>query len=236
VRLGEYSEKLKYTTSENGSMLTLHGFPFSNYHNIVKHALMQKGVPFDEHIVYPNTPEMLAVNPTGKAPAMTTEKGTRLSESSVLLEYLEDAYPEHSLFPEDVELRGRVRQLMKVSELYLELAARRLLPAVLGNIDFPQATLVKSVLERGAHSLTALANFGPYLVGSELTLADIYLRYALAIPKMVGPAKLDWNVMEVVPGLADWDAMMAGTDIAQKIDADQKANATEFMAFISKPK
>ena len=64
-------------------MLTLHGFPFSNYHNIVKHALMQKGVPFDEHITYPNSPEMLEVNPTGKVPAMTTESGTKLSESSV---------------------------------------------------------------------------------------------------------------------------------------------------------
>lgn len=219
-------------------MLTLHGFPFSNYHNIVKHALMLKGVPFEEHIVYPNTPEMLAVNPTGKAPAMTTEKGTQLSESSVLLEYLEDAYPEHSLFPTDVEEKGRVRQLMKVSELYLELAARRLLPAVLGNVEFPQATLdeVKSVLERGAHSVAALADFGPYLVGSQLTLADIYLRYALSIPKLVGPSKLDWNVMEAVPGLADWDAMMASTDIAKTIDADLKANTAEFMAFISKPK
>ena len=47
-------------------MLTLHGFPFSNYHNIVKHALMQKGVPFEEHIVYPQSPEILKVNPTGK--------------------------------------------------------------------------------------------------------------------------------------------------------------------------
>lgn len=219
-------------------MLTLHGFPFSNYHNIVKHALMQKGVPFDEHIVYPHMPELLAVNPTGKAPAMTTEKGTHLSESSVLVEYLEDAYPECPLFPADVETRGRVRQLMKISELYLELAARRLLPAVLGNVELPQATLdeVKAVLERGAHSLIALADFDPYLVGSQLTLADIYLRYALSIPKMVGPAKLDWNVMEEVPGLADWDEMMAGTDIAKKIDADQKANTAEFMAYISKPK
>jgi glutathione S-transferase len=219
-------------------MLTLHGFPFSNYHNIVKHALMQKGIRFDERIVYPNTPEILAVNPTGKVPAMTTEKGTQLSESSVLIEYLEDAYPEHPLFPEDVEVRGRVRQLMKVSELYLELAARRLLPAVLGNVEFPQATLdeVRLVLERGARSLTALADFGPYLVGPELTLADIYLRYALAIPKMVGPAKLDWDVMEAVLGLADWDIMMASTDIAKKVDADQKANAAEFMAYISAPK
>jgi glutathione S-transferase len=219
-------------------MLTLHGFPFSNYHNIVKHALLQKGVAFEEHIVYPNTPEMLAVNPTGKAPAMTTDKGTHLSESSVLVEYLEDAYPEHSLFPADAETRGRVRQLMKVSELYLELAARRLLPAVLGKVEFPQSTLdeVKSVLERGARSVSALADFGPYLVGSELTLADIYMRYALSIPKMVGPAKLDWNVMDEVPGLADWDAMMASTDIAKKVDADQQANAAEFMAYISKPK
>lgn len=199
-------------------MLTLHGFPFSNYHNIVKHALMHKGVPFEEHIVYPGMPELLAVNPTGKAPAMTTEKGTNLSESSVLLEYLEDAYPEHPLFPADIEERGRVRQIMKISELYLELPARRLLPAVLGNVKFPQATLdeVKSVLGRGTRSLQALADFGPYLVGSQLTLADIYLRYALSIPMMVGPAQLDWNVMEEVPGLADWDAMMASTDIAKK--------------------
>ncbi len=219
-------------------MLILHGFPFSNYHNIVKHALMQKGVPFEEHIVYPNTPEMLAVNPTGKAPAMTTEKGTHLSESSVLVEYLEDAYPEHSLFPQDVEVRGRVRQLIKISELYLELAARRLLPAVLGSVEFPQATLdeVKTVLDRGAYSLAALAKFGPFLVGSELTVADIYLRYALAIPKMVGPAKLDWNVMEAVPGLFEWDTMMASTEIAQIIDADQAANAADFMAYISEKK
>jgi glutathione S-transferase len=219
-------------------MLTLHGFPFSNYHNIVKHALIQKGVPFEEHIVYPNTPEMLAINPTGKVPAMTTEKGTLLSESSVLLEYLEDAYPDHPLYPADAEARARVRQIVKVAELYLELPARRLLPAVLGNVDFPQSTLdeVKSVLERGVASINVLAEFGPYLAGSELTLADIHMRYALAIPKMVGPAKLGWNVMEEVPGLDGWDAMMADTDIAKKIDADMKANTADFMAFISKPK
>jgi glutathione S-transferase len=95
---------------------------------------------------------------------------------------------------------------------------------------------VRLVLERGARSLTALADFGPYLVGPELTLADIYLRYALSIPIMVGPVKLDWDVMEAVPGLANWDAMMASTDIAKKIDADQKANTAEFMAYISAPK
>ncbi len=216
-------------------MLTLHGFPFSNYHNIVKHALMEKGVSFDENIVYPQTPEMIAVNPTGKVPAMTTEKGTKLSESSVLVEYVEDAYPEHPLYPADADARGLVRQLIKISELYLELPARRLLPAVFGNVEIPQETLdeVKSVLERGAASLKSLASFSPYVAGAELTLADIYLRYALAIPKMVGPSKLEWDVMEAVPGLAAWDAMMADTDIARKIDSDMQKNTADFMAFIS---
>jgi len=216
-------------------MLTLHGFPFSNYHNIVKHALMEKGVVFDENIVYPQTPEMIAVNPTGKVPAMTTEKGTKLSESSVLVEYIEDAYPEHPLYPADAEARGLVRQLVKISELYLELPARRLLPAVFGNVEIPQETLdeVKAVLERGAASLKSLASFGPYIAGSELTLADIYLRYALAIPKMVGPSKLEWDVMAAVPGLAAWDAMMADTDIAKKIDSDMQKNTADFMDFIS---
>ena len=216
-------------------MLTLHGFPFSNYHNIVKHALMQKGVPFEEHIVYPNSPEMMAVNPTGKVPAMTTESGDSLSESSVLLDYIEDAYPETPLYPADPVARGRVRQLMKVTELYLELPARRLIPAVLGNVTIPEATLgeVRDVLNRATRSLNALATFAPYALGPEISMADIYLRYALALPKMVGPSMLDWDVMAEVPGLADWYAMMAETDIAKSVDADHKANTAEFMARIA---
>ena len=217
-------------------MLTLHGFPFSNYHNMVKHALMHKGIPFEEHIVYPQSPELLKISPTGKVPAMTTEKGTNISESSVLLEYLEDAYPENSLYPRDVEARAKVRQLVKISELYMELPARRLLPAVMGNVEFPDAMLqeVKVVLEKAVSCITELAVFGPYLLGSELSLADIYMRYALAIPKLVGPSQLNWNVLDSVPGLASWDEMMADTDIARKIDADQRDNTAEFMAYISK--
>ncbi|RLA44119.1 MAG: hypothetical protein DRQ97_11825 [Gammaproteobacteria bacterium] len=155
-------------------MLTLHGFPYSNYHNMVKHALMEKGIPFKENIAYPQSPELNAVTPIGKAPAMTTEKGTTLSESSVLLDYLEDAYPENPLYPADADARAQVRQLMKVAELYMELPARRLLPAF-----------------------------------------------------------LDWDVMDNIPGLAEWDAMMADTDIARKVDADHQANSADFMAYLA---
>lgn len=216
-------------------MLTLHGFAFSNYHNIVKHALMAKGIPFREDIVYPGTPELLAVNPTGKVPAMTTARGTLLGESSVLLEYLEDAYPDKPLYPAEPEARARVRQLMKVAELYFDLPARRLLPAVLGNvvIDQPVKDDVRMTLERGVRSLNTLATFSPFVAGKEMSLADIYLRYALAIPRLAAPGQLGWDIMAAVEGLAAWDAMMADSDISRKIDADMRANTADFMAYIA---
>jgi glutathione S-transferase len=217
-------------------MLILHGFPYSNYHNIVKHALMIKGIPFEERIVYPNAPEIMAVNPTGKVPAMTTEQGTHIAESSVLVDYLEDAYPDVPLYPADPDARAQVRQIMKVSELYLDLPARRVLPGTLlgANLDDTLKDQVRAVLDRGGRSIAALASFSPYLLGEQLTLADIYLRYALSIPKMVGPSQLDWNVKDKVPGLAEWSVLMADSDISRKIDADMRDNAADFRAYISK--
>ena len=216
-------------------MITLHGFSFSNYYNVIKHTLMYKGIPFEEHLAYPNTPEIMPVNPVGKVPAMTTEQGVNLSESSVLADYLEDAYPEKPLYPSDAEARARVRQLMKVSELYLDLPARRLIPVQIFNLP-PDETLledVRAVLDRGARSINALASFAPYLAGDSLTLADIYLRYALYIPMMVGPPLLDWQATEEISGLADWLDLMADSDISRKIDADLKDNEPEFRAFIA---
>jgi glutathione S-transferase len=214
-------------------MVTLHGFPFSNYYNMVKHALLVKEVPFTERIAYPGSLEILQVNPGGKVPAMTTEQGTNLAESSVLLDYLEDAWPQHPLYPANADERARVRQLMRTAELYLELPARRLLPAILGEGAPSGETIteVRAALSRGVTMLKALAQFAPYVAGTRLSMADIYLRYALVIPKIAAPALLDWELLDDVPGLAQWDAMMADTDIARKIDAEQRANAEDFKRF-----
>ncbi len=215
-------------------MLTLHGFPSSNYHNIVKHVLLHKGIPFEEHIVYPQSQEMLAVNPTGKAPAMTTEQGTCLSESSVLVDYLEEVYPAVPLYPSDPEARAKVRQLMKISELYIELPARRLLPAVLAKAPVSEVTLdeVRKTLTSGINSFNALSQFSPYLLGDTLTAADIYCRYVLVVAKLVTESQLQWDLKEDIPGLDDWEAMMASTDVAKKIDADRKENAKAFADYI----
>lgn len=217
-------------------MPTLHGFAASNYYNIVKHCLLHKGVPFTENLVYPGAPALQAVSPAGKVPALTTDSGMSLSESSVLVEYIEEAYPTKPLLPRDPEQRARVRQVMKVAELYLELPARRLLPAVLGNVPVSDAVKkeVQLTLDKGCASLAQLAEFTPWFCGTELTLADIYLRYVLAIPKLVGPSQLQWDVLPAVPGLAEWDTRMAEDAVSKQVDADQQGNMQDFMAYVSK--
>ena len=48
-------------------MLKLHGFSVSNYYNMVKLALLEKGLPFEEVTFYGGqAPKALEVSPRGK--------------------------------------------------------------------------------------------------------------------------------------------------------------------------
>ncbi len=215
-------------------MITLHGFAYSNYYNIVKHVLMHKGLAFQEDLQYGGNDAYLAVSPMGKIPSMTTENGGHLSESSVCCDYLEDAYPDaNPLYPVDPLQRGRVRQLMKVAELYLELPCRRTIPFAFTGSEAPDSLKqeIREVVERGIKAMNALCRFEPYLLGSELTMADIYVRYVLKVVSL-GSEKIGWDIVAQIDGLAEWQAMMADSDIARRIDADEEANGPEFFAHL----
>jgi glutathione S-transferase len=57
-------------------MLKLYGFSVSNYYNMVKLALLEKGLPFEEVTFYGGAdPEALAISPRGKVPVLGVEQG-----------------------------------------------------------------------------------------------------------------------------------------------------------------
>ena len=113
-------------------MYRLHGFASSNYHNVVKLALIEKAVAFEEMTAYPPADEAYASkNPTGKYPCLELDDGSFLGESKVILNYLEEAFHDIPLLPIDPLERARVRELMELIDLYLELPARRLYPEAL---------------------------------------------------------------------------------------------------------
>ena len=97
------------------------------HHNIsvcaqkVRIALYEKGLDFEEHHINLMrsehlTPEYRAVNPKAVVPTLVHD-GTSVLESTIILEYLEDAFPDApSLRPADAHGKARMRLWTKVPD------------------------------------------------------------------------------------------------------------------------
>ncbi len=215
-------------------MLKLYGFAVSNYFNMVKHSLLHKGIDFDEVTVYPSAePDYLRKSPLGKVPCIETDQGF-LAETSVIVEYLDARYPEQPLLPSDEWQRAKCRELMKIIELYLELPARRLLPAVLGaaKADDGVVAEVAEALDKGVRALSALVSPQPFVMGEQMTAADIVLRYALVVVELVSGALYQRDICAEVAGLPEWKARMAEMPISQQLDAESEKAMAAFMAMV----
>jgi glutathione S-transferase/GST-like protein len=86
-------------------------------------ALMEKGVPFNSQYLDllnfdQHKPEYLAINPQGTIPAM--KHGDRvLTESTAIMEYVDEVFPGPHLMPDDPRDRWRVRWWMKFMDQWL---------------------------------------------------------------------------------------------------------------------
>ncbi len=78
----------------------------------VRIALVEKGLPYSEREVDlgRKPPELFRLNPAGAVPVIV-DGGAAIPESLVILEYLEDRYPERPLLPLDPLGRARARLL-----------------------------------------------------------------------------------------------------------------------------
>ncbi|MEP5766668.1 MAG: glutathione S-transferase family protein [Halieaceae bacterium] len=216
-------------------MITLHGFSASNYYNVAKYVLLYKDIPFKEHLVYSGGEEWLSVSPVGKIPALTTETGEDISETTVICDYLEEVYPDKPLYPADPVARARVRQIMKVSELYLELSSRRLIAYAFSGKPAPEKALAdaRHVTTRGIGAMQRLCRFSPFIAGDSFTMADIYVHYVNAVVNSIGSRQLEWDILAEIPGMKEWNRNMRDSDIARRIETDRRANEPEFAAYIS---
>lgn len=216
-------------------MITLHGFSASNYYNIVKHVLLYKEIPYEEHVTYGGGDEWLSISPVGKVPAITTEDGRHLSESAVICEYLEETYPEKPLYPAAAYERARVRQIMKVAELYLELPSRSLIAYAFSGKPAPEPAIANARHQtgRGLEAMRRLCLFSPHIAGDTFGIADIYVHYVNAVVLAIGCPQMDWDIVGEVPGMKEWGLAMRDSDIARRVEAERKANEPEFFEYIS---
>jgi glutathione S-transferase len=209
-------------------MLTLCGFSASNYYNKVKLALLEKGVTFEEKQVWTDrSPALLEKSPLGKVPFFEID-GKTLFESQVMLDYVESAYPQKPLIPSNPYEAARIRQLIQFMELHLELVARELYFEAFfgGKIADDVKVRVQKQLKRNIAAFGQIANFSPYIAGSEFTMADCAATVHLPLIGMATKAIYGEDMMAAYP-VRDYMQLVGERPTVKKVTQDRKANAAE---------
>lgn len=85
----------------------------------VRWALRHKGIAYHDRPINllkneQNSPDYLALNPSGFLPALRTADGTVYGESMAILEWIEEMFPHNPLLPNSPTERARVRQICQM--------------------------------------------------------------------------------------------------------------------------
>ena len=105
-------------------MITLYDHPLSPYAQKVRIALRVKNVPFQ--LALPGglgaggaAGEFAAANPRAEVPTLI-DGDVRIFDSTIILEYLEDAHPTPAMLPAGAAERARVRMIEEVMDTHYE--------------------------------------------------------------------------------------------------------------------
>ena len=214
-------------------MLTLCGFAASNYHNKVKLALLEKGLAFQEELVWAGATDRSA-SPLGKVPYLKTDDGA-LCESTVILEYLEGKYPQHPLLPADPFAAAKARELLRFIELHLELVARNLYPEAFfgGKVSDAAKEKVGKQLEKNVAAFATLASFSPFIGGADFTLADVAAVVHLPVVSSASKIIYGKDVLADLP-VREYLKRLGERPTVQKVNADRKVNTEQMLQRLKK--
>ncbi|VVM67759.1 Glutathione S-transferase [Pseudomonas fluorescens] len=216
-------------------MFKLYGFSVSNYYNMVKLALLEKGLPFEEVPFYAGqTPEALAISPRGKVPVLGVEQGF-INETAVILEFIEQSSQATALLPSDPYERAQVLALAKEIELYIELPGRACYAEAFFGMPVHEAIKEKSKAELllGFASLERHGKFSPYVAGDSLSIADLYFLYSVPLACGVAKKLFDLDLLVQMPAAKALLERLEQNPNVQRIAADREAAMPAFMAMIA---
>ncbi|MBW4562939.1 MAG: glutathione S-transferase family protein [Mojavia pulchra JT2-VF2] len=166
--------------------LTVHGTPASTYVRTVRLLLEEAGVDYTLKVVdmfkgENQSPEYLAKNPFGKVPTLEVD-GELLYETAAITEYLNTVFAAHKFSPSEPMLQARMRQIMAIIDSYFYPPAiktivieRFIVPTQGGKPDEEKIKNAVAPAQTALKAIETLAVGNPYLLGSQVSIADFYL-------------------------------------------------------------
>jgi maleylpyruvate isomerase len=132
--------------------------------------------------------EYRAINPIGKVPCLVLDDGTVIPESSTILEYFEDAFPDKPLRPRSPEAAAKTRLVARIGELYVMEPIHRLFDYVdPAKRDAAAVDAIFAELETGLQRLNLFLSGEAFAAGPEFGLADCEITPVLFYVAVLGP-------------------------------------------------
>ena len=193
---------------------TLYGANYSVYVRIARMALEEKGVdyelvPLDIFAADGIPAWYLELHPFGRIPAFEHD-GFRLFETGAVARYIDEAFDGPALQPADACGRARMNQIIGMLDAYgyramvWDVAVERLEKAE------PDEALIAGGLgqaETVLKVLTTLKANGPWLLGDQLTLADLHAAPIVAYFVKVAEGR---DLLARFAEIRDWYSRVAG--------------------------
>ncbi len=167
--------------------LVLYGIPQSTYVRSARMACIEKGVPYElEAGDAAQARRSTRCIPFGKVPAMRHGDFT-LYETSAIMRYVDEAFPGPRLTPADVKKRARMEQWISAINAYCDGSMMRRLVVQYVFPSGPGGQPDRAVIDKAAKEVErqiavideAVAE-GPYLLGADISLADLLLAPMMA--------------------------------------------------------
>lgn len=160
-------------------MLIVYGINLSTFTRKVRLALAEKGLPYRLEVAPMGSPKVKALHPLGQIPVVE-DQGAVIPDSSVIIAYLERAYPQRPLYPAAAAELARALWLEEYADTRLRQAtvaffAERVVKPLFQGKPGDEAAIARAepMLADCCDYLEKELGAGPFLLGDVLTVADV---------------------------------------------------------------
>jgi glutathione S-transferase len=222
--------------------MKLYSGPLSLFSRKVEIGLGEKSLPFERVMVpfsqaagyAPKHPAVLAANPKGQVPVLVDGDLT-LFDSTLILEYLEDAYPALPLYPTGAQARARCRLIeLEADEILLPLVRSLMHRSVPPDPDPERRNLQETAARRAeAAILDHYARLAEKLAGRDYFCGDFSVADIAMFMTVLFVLRLKGPRLHAFPALAAWYARTGARPAVARVAAEVAAADRELSPYLT---